>query len=226
MSVDHHLDDVTLWRYASGGLDEVFTTVVATHLAMCETCREAARQAEEVGGNLLSEAAQTDLSIGAFDRLMDKLDTPEVEHSYEMEPAFADNNVNSDVPLPLRRLIGDELDAVKWKFVAPGVRKYDIKKVDSRESDLKSSLYMLKIAPGMKVPEHGHGGSELTLIMSGCYEDVFGQFKRGDIADLDEHVEHQPIVRGDEPCICLVATEAPTRFKDVITRVLQPLIGI
>jgi len=64
------------------------------------------------------------------------------------------------------------------------------------------------------------------LILSGSYTDVFGTFRRGDIADLDEHVEHQPIVDGDLPCICLVATEAPTRFKGFFSRLLQPLTGI
>jgi putative transcriptional regulator len=93
-------------------------------------------------------------------------------------------------------------------------------------SSTSSSLYMLNIAPGKAVPEHGHGGAEMTLILSGAYNDELGRFGPGDIADLDEHLEHQPKVEPEEPCICLVATEAPTRFKGFFSRLFQPLVGI
>ncbi|HSG95973.1 MAG TPA: ChrR family anti-sigma-E factor, partial [Afifellaceae bacterium] len=127
-----------------------------------------------------------------------------------------------DVPVPLRRFVGASLDAVAWKSVAPGVRKHAIR-LSSRSA---SSLYMLNIAPGKTLPEHGHGGAEMTLILSGAYRDELGRFGPGDIADLDEHVEHQPLVEPGEPCICVVATEAPTRFKGLFSRLLQPLVGI
>ena len=84
----------------------------------------------------------------------------------------------------------------------------------------------MRIAPGTAMPEHGHGGEEITLILSGAYNDNFGRYAPGDVADLDESVEHQPIVEQDAACICLVATEAPTRFKSWPARLLQPLVGI
>jgi putative transcriptional regulator len=102
------------------------------------------------------------------------------------------------------------------------VRRHTVK-LESRPA---SSLYLLHIAAGKTVPEHGHGGAEMTLILSGVYRDVLGRFGPGDIADLDEHVEHQPEVEPDAPCICLVATETPTRFKGFISRLMQPLVGI
>jgi putative transcriptional regulator len=76
------------------------------------------------------------------------------------------------------------------------------------------------------MPEHGHGGEELTLVLEGAYSDKLGRFAAGDIADLGDDVEHQPVVDQDRACICLVATEAPTRFRSWPARILQPLIGI
>ena len=124
--------------------------------------------------------------------------------------------------MPLRRFVGASLDAISWKTVAPGVRKHAI----GLSSQSASSLYMLHIAPGKALPEHGHSGVEMTLVLSGAYRDELGRFGPGDIADLDEDVEHQPLVEPNEPCICLVATEAPTRFKGLFSRLLQPLVGI
>jgi putative transcriptional regulator len=46
------------------------------------------------------------------------------------------------------------------------------------------------------------------------------------VADLDEHIEHQPVIEDGEDCICLIATEAPARFKGLVPRLLQPIVGI
>lgn len=220
MTVHHHLDDATLLRYASGGLDEAFSTIVAAHLAMCEDCRRALRLAEEVGGQLLKSNEPADLAEDAFVRLMQRIDnTGEAVSLGESKHAVV---VHSDVPAPLQRFIGTSLDDVSWKTVAPGIRKHTI----ALPSKTASSLYMLHIAEGKAVPEHGHGGAEITLVLSGAYRDELGRFGPGDIADLDEHCEHQPKVEPGSPCICLVATEAPTRFKGLISRLLQPLVGI
>ncbi len=215
MNIHHHLDDVSIMRYASGDFDEAFAIVVASHLAMCEDCRKAVRAAEAMAGAVLDEAEEVPLAADAFDRLSRLLDAePDA-------PAIALDAPVGDVPLPLSRLIGSSLADVPWRTVVPGMQRH---RIDLASSG--SSLYMLKIAPGRKMPEHGHGGTEMTLVLEGSYSDVFGRFAAGDIADLDEHVEHQPVVDSDIDCICLVATERPTRFKGIISRLLQPLIGI
>lgn len=219
MNVHHHLDDTTLLRYASGDLDEAFLVVTAAHLAMCDHCRHAVRVAEEIGGELLEASDQAVLGADAFERVMQRIDSGEERITAKRQGTRARTG---DVPLPLQRFVGNSLDAIRWKSVAPGVRKHDIK----LSGPSNSSLYMLHIAPGKALPEHGHGGTEMTLVLSGAYRDELGRFGPGDIADLDEHVEHQPKVEQDAPCICLVATETPTRFKGFLSRLLQPLVGI
>jgi putative transcriptional regulator len=76
------------------------------------------------------------------------------------------------------------------------------------------------------VPEHGHGGAELTLVLTGSYSDATGRYHRGDVADLDEDVEHQPVVDPDGPCICLIASETKAKFRGMLARLLQPIIGV
>jgi putative transcriptional regulator len=204
-------------RYASGAMEEAFTTVAAAHLALCPRCRDAAHAGETVGGELLDGVAASELAPGAFDRMMAAVAGDAGEAVSIEAPA---QPVRGAVPVPLQRLIGGSLDGIAWRTVSPGVRKFDIP-VSSG-----ASLFMLKVAPGRKIPEHGHGGSELTLVLSGSYGDEFGQFERGDVADLDENATHQPQANSPEPCICLVAIEAPTRFKRAISRLLQPFLGV
>jgi len=228
MKLTHHLDDATLVRYAAGDLDEAFTVIVASHIAMCAQCRKASHDAEELGGQLLESTELTKVDQDAFANLMAAIDE---QNEASVDGVGAQNvhpfpaqraKISGDVPLPLQRFLGAQVSDIKWKKVAPGISKHDI----VLDEDVPSSLYLLNIAEGHAVPEHGHGGMEMTLILSGSYNDRFGRFGPGDIADLDEHVEHQPIVDAGAPCICLVATEKPTKFKGIIERILQPIIGI
>ncbi|MCY6382226.1 ChrR family anti-sigma-E factor [Hoeflea prorocentri] len=221
MSIHHHLDDASLMRYATGDLDPAFAVVVASHLAMCEDCRHAVHLAEAVGGDCLEHAPAAALSNGSFERLSRMIDA---DGDTDAVPAARHRlaaNAGGDVPLPLQNLIGQSLDDLPWRRVVPGVQRHRIEMADTN-----GSLFLLKIGSGRKIPEHGHGGTEMTLILRGSYHDEMGRFAKGDIADLDEHVEHQPLVDSDEPCICLVATEEPTRFKGVVSRLMQPLVGI
>lgn len=219
MSPVHHIDQANLVRFAAGELDEAFSIVVATHLAMCPHCRAELAAAEAVGGSLLTEVEPETMSDGALDKIMSALDAePDVAAAHTPIKVAA----RSDVPQPLHRLVGDRLDQIKWRTVAPGVGKAVLTHGGSKTN----SLFMLKIAPGLEMPEHGHGGDEMTLILQGAYRDEIGLFDTGDIADLDDHVEHTPRVEGDIDCICLVATEKPTRFKTWVGKIMQPFVGI
>lgn len=218
MMIAHHLDEATLVRYAAGDLDDAFLAIVAAHIAMCDTCRARSRVAETVGGALLETVPDAGMADGAFERLMRRIESDgNVDRIETAQPDTA-----GDVPLPLRPLIGNRLADISWRRVAPGIRKHSVR----LSSPGRSSLFMLRIEEGMTIPEHGHGGDEVTLVLAGAYRDEFGRFGPGDVADLDEHVEHQPAVEAGGPCICIVAIEAPTRFRGLVSRLLQPLVGI
>lgn len=219
MTIAHHLDEATLMRYASGDLDEAFLVVVATHLAMCDECRKAVHDAEELGGEMLFACEPADMNPAALNMLLNRIDVdePAAEHMpQDSKP------LQGGLPAPLARKVGANLDDISWRRVAPGVKRHVIE----TDKATTSSLYMLWIAPGISVPEHSHGGSEMTLILSGAYRDDLGRFGPGDIADLDEHVEHQPRVEDEAPCICLVATETRARFSGLLGRLMQPFVGI
>ncbi|ESR25737.1 ChrR family anti-sigma-E factor [Lutibaculum baratangense] len=125
------------------------------------------------------------------------------------------------LPVPLaRRLNVSHLDEIRWRWLAPGVHTHIL---DTPET--AGTLRLLRIGPGVAMPEHGHGGTELTLVLSGSYADETGRYGAGDIADLDEDAEHSPKVDSDDDCICLIATEAPTRFKGVFGRLVQRYVG-
>ena len=227
MTSKHHPDDATLMAYAAGSLDEAFAVVVSCHLETCPECRKAVRLAEAIGGNELENGSEkAEVSEGAFGRLLeciavaDRQDSPAAGKA-RPAPRKRTNGKNS-IPVALQGYVGGSIDDVKWKRIGPGIWQMPIRLGEGAGA----SLRLLRISPGRKVPEHGHGGQEMTMILSGAYDDEIGHFAAGDVADLDPSVEHQPVASAGEDCICLAATEAPTRFKGVFSRLLQPIVGI
>jgi len=224
MTIKHHLDEATLMSFSAGALPEALATVVACHLEVCPICRRQLEDLDMLGGALLESVDPEPLSDGLSERMAAHFREDNVR-SFPVHRARArrtDRKPRGELPKSLQRLVGRSLDRLEWQWLAPGIRHYPIRLPE----ESRGGLRLLRIKAGMRIPEHGHGGSELTLILRGAYHDRFGRFGPGDVADLDEDVEHEPRVDKDGECICLVATEEPARFKGFFSRVLQPLTGI
>lgn len=223
MSINHHIDDASVLSFAAGSLPPAFAVVYSSHIGMCSHCRQKVRQAESIGGTLLASEEAIPLSDGALNNLLEKLDATSRTASAQGNPP-TDETVKDDKVLPpqVASLVDRPVSELKWRRAGSGVA---IHKIDLG-ADQSANLFLMKIAAGKVLPEHGHGAHEATLVLSGAYTDKCGRFARGDIADLDAEVEHQPVVDPDAQCICLVAVDAPTRFKGLVQRMLQPLVGI
>ena len=215
MNITHHLDDATVLAFAAGTVGEAHGILVASHLAMCRECRDALRHAESLGGGILesqNEQAVSDICRAATLASLDAVIAPR-----------AISKPKSDLPLALARAMGDvSLSDIKWHKKAPGVSVFDV----PLSKTTKTKLKLMKLGHGRAMPEHGHGGEELTLILKGSYHDHMGRFAPGDVADLDQEVEHQPVVDSEEDCICVVAFETQAKFKGFWARLVQPFVGI
>lgn len=217
MKISHHLPEETLVAYGAGTLSEAWSLLVATHLALCPSCRAEAERIESVGGALLEELEPVDVADDAFAHLMRTID----DMSAEPVPARKSRPVPSLLPEPLKSYLGGDLHALKWRRLGKGAFHIPIK---TRDGEAKARL--LKVPAGQPVPMHGHNGQELTLVLVGAFQTYQGTFARGDIEGADPSVEHMPIAAPGEDCICLAVTDAPLRFKSLAARLVQPFIGI
>ena len=87
-------------------------------------------------------------------------------------------------------------------------------------------MRLLKIPAGQPVPEHSHRGRELTVVLTGAFDDGETRFERGDMEDADEDIQHIPTATPEADCICLAVTDAPLRFRSLLVRLFQPILGI
>ncbi len=219
-NIRHHPKAHTLAAFAAGNLDEARSVVIATHLTLCDECRLAVRDFEALGGACLESISPVAMGESALASFWMRAGAQERAASpASKRPA---NDFSLDAALPLSSYLKSGLDAVEWRSVAPGLAQHVIPAEGYRPGVLR----LLKINPGVRIPKHSHGDEELTLILKGSYTDEVGDYARGDLADLDDEVLHAPLATGGEPCICLIATSAPLRFKTLVGRVAQPFIGL
>lgn len=233
MKINHHFDDATLLAYSSGTLSAGMALVVDAHIERCASCRAKAFAADRIGGDMLDRLAPEQMSPGSFELLMTRLETPqaaepaEAKRSSAVPPKLATSNgvppngmPSNEVPEALVPYIGKDLDSLPWRALGVGVYQYDLK------FSGPGAARLLRIKPGVSVPHHTHKGGELTLILRGSYSDEVGRFRAGDVADLDEQIEHQPMVDTGQECICLIATDAPLKFTGLMGKLIQPFIGL
>lgn len=213
MSVTHHIPERLIRAYAAGSLPASFSTVVAAHVSVCDECRARLEAEELAGGTVLEslpgpggdETRLRNAVLAALD------DAPEVL----AEPA------------PERQGIypGPVMQALKgrpphWKRLGAGIRQTIL------SGDAEGSVRLLYIPPGAAVPDHGHGGLELTMVLQGSFDDETGHYGVGDVEVADDGLEHTPVAGPGEACIALAATDAPLRFRALVPRLLQPLFRI
>jgi putative transcriptional regulator len=213
MAIMHHADDATLMSYAAGSLPDALAAVVSAHVARCEVCARELKHMEAIGTALFSALPPSPVQRPAAVMAVRRAEADVAE------TVGRDDDIASDVPRSLAHLIGRDLDSVAWRVLGLGVWHY---RLPMRSGDLR----LLKVGPGRRMPEHGHRGAELTLLLRGSYADETGVYRAGDLSDLGEDVVHQPISGPVEGCICLIASERPARFKGLIPRMVAPLTGM
>lgn len=214
MTIKHHLSDDLLMAYSAGDLPEAFNLVIATHVSLCDECRARLEAYDALGGAVIEEQV-AEMSMGSLEACLARIE------GLPQANARAPRRGNGIFPAPLVDYIGGGLDAVKWRPLGLGARQAILKMGDNG-----ASVRLLFIPGGTAMPDHGHSGLEMTLVLQGAFRDEGDRFGRGDIEVADDSLEHTPIAEPGETCICLAATQGPLRFNRLIPRLAQPFFRI
>ncbi|UOA25631.1 ChrR family anti-sigma-E factor [Pseudosulfitobacter sp. DSM 107133] len=215
--IKHHITDQMLMGYSAGTLPEAFNILVASHISLCDECRAQLASFDSIGGAILSEDsdAMATLDTGSLAAVMDRLeDCP--SGATERAPSTR----SKTVPVPLSDYIGDDLTGVKWRNIGMGVRQAIL------PTSAGATARLLHIPAGVAMPDHGHNGIEMTMVLQGAFQDEDGYFARGDVETADTNVNHTPVADIHEDCICLAVTDAPLRFKGLLLKIAQRFIRI
>jgi len=209
-AIEHHIPDDLIQAYVAGSLGHAFSVVVAAHVSMCDTCRARLEAHEAAGGVVLDELSAAAVGGDLKDRVLAALDAP-----VEEEPVHGPSGI-----FPGAVMAELKGRPPKWRALGNGIRQNILSAGD------EGSVRLLYILKGEAVPDHGHNGLELTLVLQGSFSDETGRFGVGDVEVAREDLDHTPIAGMETPCICLAATDAPLKFNSFLPRLLQPMFRI
>jgi putative transcriptional regulator len=212
--INHHLTDALLMGYSAGTLPEAFNLVVASHVSLCDECRARMHAFDAVGGALIEDAGTVAVRDDALAATLAL-----IARATKAEKAVAPRP-RGTFPAPLQDYVGGDVDAVKWRRVGGGVSDALL------ATNGAGTVRLLKIAGGVTVPDHGHKGMELTLVLQGAFRDETDRFATGDVEVADDATVHRPVAEPGQDCICLAATFAPLRFNGLIPRIAQSFLKI
>ncbi len=215
MKITHHLSDKMLMAYSAGTLPEAFDLVIAAHVSMCDECRARLGSFDALGGSILEECDAPGTLEVSFEDTLARITGADVVP--EPKPIRIPGDV---LPGPVQDYVGGGLDDVRWRPAGAGVRQAIL------NTSKGASVRLLKIPAGSAMPDHGHNGTEMTLVLKGAFKDEHDRFGPGDVEIADEDLHHTPIAEEGEDCICLAATDAPLKFNGLIPRVAQKILRI
>lgn len=221
MNVTHHADDVTLMAFAAGTLCEALSAVTSCHVEWCSLCRTKVRQMRRIGAALLEVLDPEPVSGRSAFFFTARMNNELNVRDFPVR-ARRCRQADQELPRPLSHVLQASSINLQWKWLAPGVKYVPL----SLSNGSLGTLRLLHIASGRRMPEHGHCGTELTLVLRGSYSDETGCYGRGDLAEMDEQIDHQPVIASDQPCICLVGWEASARLKTLSGKIVQRLTGM
>jgi putative transcriptional regulator len=210
---DHHIEGDMLLAYAAGTLGQAASVVVAAHLSFCPRCRAAVLAAEAVGGAFLENITPEPLSENTTALAMARLDAT------EGAPAVTKSTPPSDAPVlprPVRDCLPRSYSDLDWKWVSPGI-KYAEMLTDGEGV----RLGLMLAQPAAAITPHGHGGEELTMVLSGGYSDGATRFGPGDVQSVDHDTIHEPLTDDDGECLSLVMTSGRIKPTRLIARIFR-----
>ena len=213
MTISHHPPEELLADFAAGNLEEAHQLVVGVHVAGCPQCARFVRAIEQLAGAALEDVEPVPIAPDAFDRVMSRIHLSPAETA---APRLT-SDIDHDLPPALRNYrIG------KRRRVAPGLSMRPIELSGSGSA----RAFLLRSAPGSRMLEHTHTGTELTLVLEGSFSHEGGRFGPGDFDYGDDEVDHRPIVGDEGPCVCLVAMTGDLRMNGFLGRLIGPFVRL
>lgn len=184
--------------HVAGRLAPPLDALVASHVAVSDRAGRFAGDLGRLAGRALEDAAP----VAPLDR---DAAIARICACGRVETVPAPAPIAPDLvglPAPLARWATRWGGAGRWRRLWFGIETRDLGGGDGWTCGL------MRIGGGRTVPEHGHGGLEATLVLSGGFTDAGRSLGPGDLHLCDETTEHAPAA-DPEGCLCAFVAATP-----------------
>jgi putative transcriptional regulator len=208
--------DFLISQYVAGSLPRAAHVLLGSHLQMRKPNARLVDALQRLAGDGLDDmSCEGTLSREFRDRAIS-----EIVRSDPPEWSALPQQEGDQLPALLRGYTGIDLTSIPWRQKLPGLREHVIE----RSPDLEASLLWAR--PGRALPNHGHHGLELTLVIEGEFRDHRGNFTHGDISVADETLDHRPVAGSSGPCVCFSVLFAPIALSGSPIQLMSDIIGL
>lgn len=215
--IKYHPSEALLESHAAGELPASMSIAVAAHCELCPCCAEKLAQYE------------TKAAAAAFDD-----EDVVAQDSVAQEDVFAEMMaaIVAGESKPLTKVSASpmsEIEVAGERYNLPtALRRYhhlgwssigaiSRARLPLNEGDTRASL--LHIGMNGSVPSHTHKGMEVTLLLSGHFEDEHDKYVPGDFIVLDSSNHHTP--QTHDGCLCYTVADAPLHFTKGVSQLLN-----
>jgi len=176
---------------------------------------------DPLGGAFLGDETPADLSAEALDRVLARIEAADARDERAAEFAARGDSIAAEVaglPSPLREAALAALTDDHWRLGGVGIRRLILGASGAAQAEL------MRIEPGFGTPTHDHTAEELTLIVTGAYDDGHAWYGPGDLTVAEPGFSHAPTALKGDICYVLAVTYGPPKFLGVFGG-LQKVLG-
>ncbi len=214
--VNHHPSADILMEHSAGTLPVAQSACISAHLNYCNKCRRSHEHFQAIGGALMERMDPVTVSESVLDQVLARLDEPA-----PLTLSNAKDHRQVELPGLLQRIINGDFTQLVWKKVT---KSLSISYLKTGDTHYEFALY--RISAGGRIPEHQHGGSEMTLVLQGGFSDGAGSYHPGDFVYRSAEDTHAPVALDGEDCICLAVLDAPLKFTGWQYRWMNPFLQL
>ena len=200
--------------------DPAISLLAQTTAAMRADADYFRREDDVASGLFLATEAPAGLSDDALNRALARIDAVSDLDQRAAEQTAGDERAAElrALPSPLREAALEALKHRGWTFGGFGIRRLALMTGDGTEAEL------MRVEPGFGAAEHDHAAEELTLIVTGAYDDGHGRYQAGDLSVAKPGVSQAPKAEMGEVCYLLAVTYGPPKFHGAFG-LLQGALG-
>ena len=180
-----------------------------------------AHPADRLGGALLADEAPTALGEDALAQTITLIDDAQAADRRADQAAshggrYADELL--DLPASIRDAGLRALSRRGWSFGGVGIRRLPLVASGGAITEL------VRVEPGFGAAEHDHSAEEMTLVLSGAYNDGHRRYEPGEISHAGPGLLHAPRAEPGALCYLTLISFGPARFTGQFG-LLQRLTG-
>jgi len=211
----------TLPELIADHADEPGVRLLAETIAVLRADAEfVARPDDAAGAEFLNAEAPAALQPAAFQDVLSRIGEAESRDNAARLSARDDPRRAeiAALPSPVREAAFAALERGAWSFGGFGIRRLPLAVGGDAHVEI------MRIEPGFGAAEHDHAGEELTLVLTGAYQDGQARYAAGDLSVAGPGFSHVPVAEPGEICYVLALSYGPPKFHGLFG-VLQRWTG-